>query len=156
MLDAVRLIASIIICQAAGALGTLFTMPAISTWYENLNKPSFRPPNSVFGPVWGILYTLMGISLWLVWRKGAGTPGVRAAVIVFFIQLALNAAWSPIFFGMKNPGAGLVVIAFLLITIVFTIIKFLPVSKAAAFLLVPYLVWVSFATVLNYSIWRMN
>lgn len=144
-----KLITSIIICQAAGLLGTYFTISAIPTWYATLNKPSFSPPNFLFGPVWLILYTLMGISLYLIWSK-------RKVPSVFWVQLFLNALWTPVFFGLKNPFLGLLIILALVISILLTIKEFLKINKTSAFLLAPYLAWVSFATLLNYNIWILN
>ncbi|OGS25025.1 MAG: TspO protein [Elusimicrobia bacterium RIFOXYB2_FULL_48_7] len=151
-----KLIASIIVCQLAGIIGAYFTMPAIRTWYVTLNKPSFNPPNWIFGPVWTALYLLMGIALFLVWKKYDGSKGVKAALSVFFIQLFLNTTWSILFFGMRNPLAGLVEIAALWIAILLTILSFYKISKTAAVLLLPYILWVSFAAILNFYLWRLN
>ena len=144
-----KLIFSIGICLGAGVLGSFFTFSAIPIWYATLNKPSFSPPNWVFGPVWTVLYILMGISLYLVWTK-------KKVPSVFWVQLVLNAAWSIIFFGMKNPVLSLVDIVALWIAIILTIKSFYPISKTAFYLLIPYLLWVSFATILNLSIVLLN
>lgn len=139
------------LCEAAGIAGTVFTMQAIPEWYAFLNKPSFSPPNWLFGPVWTLLYFMMGTAAWMVWRRqGVG------ALKVFWLQLALNAAWTPLFFGLQNPLAGLVCIALMWLAIVWTIVGFWRVSRPAALLLLPYLAWVSFATALNYAIWTLN
>ncbi len=151
-----KFIISIIICQLAGVLGSLFTRPAIPTWYVNLNKPSFTPPNWIFSPVWITLFILMGISAFLVWNRGINVKGVKKALIIFVVQLILNAFWSVAFFGFKSPLAGLIVIILLWIAILFTIINFNNISKTASLLLIPYIIWVSFAAVLNFSIWRLN
>lgn len=157
-----KLLAGILIVQAIGNIGTIFTVPAVRSWYPKLKKPSFNPPNWIFGPVWGILFTLMGVSLFLVWNKWekkpaeAGVPDFKPAITVFGTQLGLNALWSVIFFGMKNPLLGLIDIGFLWVAIIATITLFLPISFAAGILLIPYLVWVSFAAVLNFFIWRLN
>lgn len=153
-----KLVFYIGICLGAGFLGSFFTVSAIPTWYATLNKPSFSPPNWVFGPVWTILYVLMGISLYLVWQKRNPSTSVRTkgAPTVFWIQLFLNAAWSIIFFGMKNPILALVDIIALWVTIVLTIKSFNRINKLAGSLLIPYLLWVSFATLLNLSIVLLN
>jgi len=155
-IELVKLIISIVICNSAGFIGSIFTTSAIPTWYSSLEKPSFNPPNWVFGPVWTTLYTLMGISAYLVWRQGIHNSQVKTALIIFGIQLFLNAIWSPIFFGLRALFAALVVIGILWITILLTIFTFYKVSTIAALLLIPYILWVSFATVLNYSLWALN
>ncbi|MBE0478445.1 tryptophan-rich sensory protein [Candidatus Aerophobetes bacterium] len=154
--DVGKLVASIALCQLAGVIGSIFTVPAIRTWYVTLKKPFFTPPNWVFSPVWITLYCLMGISLFLVWRKGVRTPGVKEALLIFAIQLILNALWSIAFFGFKSPLAGLVVIIILWVTILFTIISFAKVSRAAGLILIPYIVWVTIASALNASIFFLN
>lgn len=152
-----KLIFSIGICLGVGILGSFFTISAIPTWYATLNKPIFSPPNWVFGPVWTILYILMGISLYLVWSKKNPSTSLRIKVpAVFWIQLVLNASWSIIFFGMRNSTLALVDIIALWIAIVLTIKTFYPISKTAAYLLIPYLLWVSFATILNLMIVLLN
>lgn len=150
------LIGSIILCNLAGLLGTLVTTTGEGSWYDMLAKPSFNPPSWVFGPAWTLLYILMGISLYLVlmeWRKGTE---VRIPLILFGIQLVLNALWSFLFFGFQSPAAGLAGILVLWVFIVATIVTFFRVSRPAAFLLLPYLAWVSFASLLNYSIFILN
>lgn len=151
-----KLIVSIVICQLAGIIGSLFTTPAINTWYESLNQPTFRPPNWLFGPVWLVLYLLMGISAYLVWQKGLDKKEVRTALIIFAVQLVLNSFWSIIFFGMKNLSFALAEILVLWLFIILTIFKFYQIDKRAALLLIPYLLWVSFASFLNCSILRLN
>jgi tryptophan-rich sensory protein len=150
-----KLVISIIICQLAGVLGSVFTMPAIPGWYVSLNKPSFGPPNWLFGPVWILLYTLMGISLYLVWSR-KGSAGAKTALILFAIQLGLNTLWSLIFFGLRLPSAAFLEILVLWLFILLTILKFFPISKVAAYLLILYLLWVSFASLLNFYIFRLN
>jgi tryptophan-rich sensory protein len=140
--------------QAAGLLGTLFTMPAIPAWYDGLVKPDFSPPNWVFGPVWTTLYLMMGIAAFLVWRKQA--PATGRALGAFWIQLVLNALWSILFFGMRSPLLGLIDIVALWLAIVWTMIEFKKVSRPAFWLMVPYLLWVSFATALNLAILILN
>jgi len=156
MVKLLKLISSIVLCTLAGALGTVFTISSIPTWYSYLNKPFFSPPNWIFAPVWTTLYILMGISFYLIWIKGFKTRKVRDAVNVFGVQLILNAIWSPVFFGYKNIVLALAIIIIMWIYIVKTIRAFLKVDKTAAYLLYPYLAWVSFATILNLSIWVLN
>jgi benzodiazapine receptor len=146
----------ILVCQLAGAIGSLATQASLSTWYEALAKPSFNPPSWVFAPVWTTLYTLMGIAAYLVWRRGWHRQDVKRALGVFAVQLVLNAAWSLVFFGLQAPLGGLVVIVLLLAAIVLTMRAFFPLSRTAGWLLVPYVLWVAFATVLNGSIWLLN
>jgi benzodiazapine receptor len=151
-----KLIASIVVCQLAGMIGALATSASIQTWYVTLNKPFFTPPNWLFAPVWLTLYTLMGISLFLVWRLGVQDPHVQIALSVFGIQLLLNAFWSIAFFGLRSPLAGLLVILMLWIAIAATIVKFLPLSKPAGLLLIPYILWVTIAAALNVAIVLLN
>jgi len=151
-----RLVASIILCLLAGFIGSLFTTPAIPGWYATLNKPPFTPPSAVFAPVWTALYLFMGISLFLVWRADKDILRRKTALTVFALQLALNTFWSVLFFGLRSPLAGLIDIACLWAAIVLTIVLFFRISKTAAWLLVPYLLWVSFATLLNASILARN
>jgi benzodiazapine receptor len=156
MSNITKLIISIVICQLAGVIGSFFTMDAIPVWYDTLAKPSFNPPSSVFGPVWIFLYLLMGISLFLVWKEDLKNKQVKTAFMIFMIQLVFNAAWSIVFFGMRSPVGGLIVIVILWILILITTLKFLKISKTAGMLLVPYLLWVTFAAILNYSIFTLN
>lgn len=144
-----KLIFAIILCQAAGIVGSLFTFSAIPTWYASLVKPSFNPPSWLFGPVWTVLYTLMGISLYLVWKN-------KSAVKLFILQLVANSLWSIIFFGMKNIQLALIEIIVLLILVLATIKKFYRINKIAAYLLIPYLFWGGFASLLTYSLWILN
>jgi benzodiazapine receptor len=154
--EIIKLVLSIIACQLAGVVGSVFTTPAIPSWYAALKKPPFTPPNWLFSPVWITLFALMGISAFLVWRKGLDEEGVKTAVGIFVIQLILNILWSIMFFGLRSPLAGLVEIACLWIAILVTILYFWRISIPAGILLVPYILWVSFAAVLNFSIWRLN
>lgn len=147
---------SIIICQIVGLLGSLFTSPAIPTWYANLQKPSFNPPNWLFGPAWIALYTLMGISVSLVWGKGINKTAVKTALFIFGAQLVLNVLWSFLFFGLKSPLLAFIEIIFLWFFILLTILSFFRVSKIAGFLLLPYIFWVSFAALLNFYILKLN
>lgn len=146
------LAAFLLLCYGAAAIGAQFTPGA---WYAELTKPTWTPPGAVFGPVWTLLYGMMAVAAWLVWRVG-GKRGVRGALALFGVQLALNVAWSWLFFGLQRPGAALVDILLLWLAISATILAFWRVRPAAGMLLVPYLVWVSFATALNLQIWRLN
>lgn len=153
--DALKLIASLLLCQLAGFVGSLFTTPAIPTWYKTLNKPFFTPPNWIFSPVWISLFVLMGISLFLVWRR-QGHPRFKTALTFFSLQLVLNVLWSVAFFGLRSPLLGFIDIVLLWLAIFLTIQNFLKISKLAGGLLLPYLLWVSFATLLNFSLWVLN
>ena len=155
-MDIFKLIISIVICQLAGVIGSIFTRPAISTWYATLRKPSFTPPDWVFAPVWILLYFLMGIAVYVVWLKGLREKQIRKAMILFGGQLILNALWSWIFFGLRSPLAGFIEISILSIVIIFTIQVFFKISKTAGALLIPYFLWVAFASGLNLSVWVLN
>lgn len=154
--DILKLIVSLIICQLAGFVGSLFTTPSIPTWYASLVKPAINPPNWIFSPVWISLYVLMGISLFLVWQKSLHFPGVKTAMLWFGAQLALNVFWSILFFGLKSPALAFVEIIFLWAAIFLTLVKSFKVSRLASVLLLPYICWVSFAAVLNFFLWRLN
>ncbi len=154
--DVLKLVIALVSAQMAGLVGSLFTVPSIPTWYAGLAKPDFAPPNWIFAPVWTTLFLLMGIALFLVWRKGSEKKGVKIGLVLFVIQLALNVLWSTIFFGLRNPGGALVEIVFLWFAILATMIAFKKVSRPAGLLLLPYLLWVMFAAYLNYAIWRLN
>ncbi|HNW30573.1 MAG TPA: tryptophan-rich sensory protein [Spirochaetota bacterium] len=151
-----RLIASVIIPQAVGGIGALMTEPSVRSWYAGLAKPAFNPPDWIFGPVWTALYLMMGIALYLVWKKGLSGKEARIAVTAFGIQLFLNLAWSFLFFYLRMPFAAFIEIILLWIAIAATMAAFARVSLAACCLLVPYLLWVSFASVLNFFLWRLN
>ncbi len=144
------------ICLAIGFLSSFATQSSVNDWYLTLNKPDFNPPSWVFAPVWTLLYIMMGIAAGLVWAKGFYHIWVKTALYHFGFQLLFNALWSIVFFGFQNPFWALLVILTLLILILFTIKWFKVVSKTAAYLLIPYLLWVCFATVLNYKIWELN
>ena len=156
LIAASKLITSIIVCQLAGVLGSIFTRPSIPTWYATLKKPSFTPPDGVFSPVWVTLFVLMGIAAFLVWNKGLSDQRVKIALSIFVVQLILNFLWSVMFFGLRSPLVGLIEIVVLWVVILLSILYFLKVSNIAGILLVPYILWVSFAAVLNFSIWRLN
>ena len=150
------LAASIAVALAAGIIGSLFTMPSIPTWYAQLEKPAFTPPSWVFGPVWTLLYVLMGTAFFLAWKKNFKGAKRNVAIGAYALQLALNVLWSIAFFGWHSPLAGLVVIVLLWLSIAATMVVFFRVSKTAAWLLLPYLLWVSFASLLNYAVWMLN
>lgn len=156
MKDFLKLIVSVIGCQLVGIMGTPFTFFAIPNWYANLNKPFFAPPNWIFGPVWTLLYFMMALSFYLIWKQGWKKKKIKEAMTYFLAQLGLNFLWSPIFFGLRAPLLGLIVILALWILIVMTMKKFYPLSKLAFYLLIPYLLWVSFATMLNAAIVVLN
>ena len=143
------------ICFVAAAIGSWFTAPSVKTWYPTLVKPAGTPPSWVFGPVWSTLYVLMATAAWLVWRQRP-TANVTAALALFFVQLALNATWSFVFFGLRRPGLALLEILVLLAAIIATMTNFAPLSRLAFWLMTPYLAWVSYATFLNFWIWRLN
>jgi tryptophan-rich sensory protein len=150
--DVFGLLAFVVLCFGAAALGGTMVEPSIPGWYAALRKPRFTPPNWVFGPVWTLLYALMAVAGWGAWRRERS----RAAALLFLLQLALNVAWTWLFFGLRRPDLGLVGITLLWLAIVATMIAFWRVSRKACLLLAPYLAWVSFASALNFAIWRMN
>lgn len=149
-------IAAILVAEGAGLAGGIFTTPNIQTWYASLLKPAFNPPNWIFGPVWTILFLMMGISLALVIINGKNSAFFWPAIAAFVIQLALNILWSFVFFYLHNPLYGFIEILFLLLAIALTIFYFYKINHVAAWLLVPYILWVSFAAILTASIWRLN
>jgi tryptophan-rich sensory protein len=176
----IKFLVSVAVCQLAGIIGSFFTAPAVSSaWFSQLRKPSFFPPNWLFAPAWIVLYFLMGISLFLVWKKNWGiaiTPGKQEkkfwnpfskklwtgswreenAILIFSLQLILNTLWSVIFFGLKSIGLAFFEILTLWFSIIYTIANFYRISKKAAYLLLPYILWVSFAAFLNFSVWQLN
>ena len=151
-----RLIISLALPQLAGIVGAFFTSPAIPGWYANLIKPSFSPPNWLFGPVWITLYILMGISVYLIWQKIKQNKKAVGTLWLFWTHLFFNAIWSIIFFGLQNPGLAFINIIIIWLMIVVLIIKFWRINRWAAYLLIPYLLWVSFASALNCFIWYLN
>lgn len=152
--SALMLLAFLAICLAAGGLGGFFTANSVRTWYPQLRKPAGTPPSWVFGPVWTTLYVLMAVAAWLIWREYGW--GARSALLFFFAQLALNLAWSGIFFGSRLPGIAFFEIVVLWLAIAFTAIVFYWLKPVAAYLLVPYLMWVTYASYLNFGLWRLN
>ena len=141
---------------AVGAIGGFATASSVTTWYAGLNKPAFNPPNGVFAPVWTSLYLLMAASAWRVWRAGPAGGRRRGAIILYAVQLALNLAWSLIFFGLRRPDLALVEVALLLAAVVTTAILFWSRDRLAGVMMVPYAAWVGFASLLNFAIWRLN
>jgi len=149
-----RLVGTIVLCEAVGGLGALATTPNITSWYAALAKPSFSPPNWLFGPAWTILYALMGIALFLIWEAKAKNK--TTAYTVFFIQLALNLLWSFLFFYFHLPLVAFVEIVLMWIFILASMISFSKISKPASWLLLPYILWVTFASALNFAVWWLN
>ena len=150
-----KMLGSVTFTMGFGALGGIVTAPEIKTWYLFLNKPSFNPPNYLFGPVWTLLYLLMGISLFLILKKD-DSAAKKKSLILFFVQFALNFCWSFIFFKYHLIGWAFAEIVVMWIFILLTILSFNRINKTAAWLLVPYIAWVSFASVLNFAIWKLN
>lgn len=174
-----KFIISVLICQLAGFAGWFFTAPAIKTWYVFLAKPSFSPPSSVFAPVWTVLFLLMGLALYLVWARNwqievtaeeaeqktwnpisqkllTGSWREENVKAIFTLQLVLNILWSFVFFGLKAPDLAFFEILMLWFAILYTIVNFYRISKNASLLLLPYILWVTFAAVLNFAVWRLN
>jgi tryptophan-rich sensory protein len=151
----VALIVSAGACLLVGASASLATATSLQEWYPQLQKPSWTPPGAVFGPVWTVLYLIMGVSAWLIWRDSWGSRR-RWALLIFAIQLGLNGIWPLLFFGLRNPGWAALEIVLLWTAIVATMLAFARISRLATGLLVPYLLWVSFAAALNLAIWNLN
>ncbi len=150
------LIGSILIPFVVGYIGTIVTLSQITTWYSTLSKPWWSPPNWLFGPVWTTLYLLMGIALFLIWREGLHRREVRFAILIFGVQLALNLLWSVVFFSFHALFGSFIIVMLLWLAILANIIAFLIISKWAGLLLVPYIIWVSIASYLNYSVYLLN
>lgn len=151
----------IFICQMTGVVGSVFTYKSIPTWYSTLIKPEFSPPNFVFGPVWITLYTLMGIAIYLIYADLKSSDKkyrkeIEASIQLFWVQLGLNGLWSVLFFGLRSPLLGLIDIVVLLIMITVVTYRFWHINQKASLLMIPYLAWVLLATILNFSIWRLN
>jgi translocator protein len=152
----VILMALMLICLAAGAIGGVVTAGSVTTWYPTLVKPSWNPPTWLFGPVWTALYLMMAVAMWLVWKSDPKFQTIKTPALLFGAQLLLNVAWPFLFFGAKSPGLAVIIILALWLTIAATIFAFALHSRVASFLLVPYIAWVSFASALNISIWQLN
>lgn len=150
----IALAVSIAITLAVGALGGLATASSVGGWYVTLNKPPFNPPNAIFGRVWTTLYVVMAVAAWRVWRSTGARRG--QALALYAAQLVLNLAWSVIFFGLRQPGLAMIDVAFLLAAVIATAAAFWRVDRPAGLMMAPYCAWVSFASVLNFEIWRLN
>ncbi|MEW4562478.1 TspO/MBR family protein [Bremerella sp. JC770] len=153
--SALGLVGWIVLCFTAAGVGSSFTMPQIETWYAELEKPFFNPPNWVFGPVWSVLYLMMAVAVWLVW-KNAGWVNAPHSLGMWCFQLLLNTTWSVLFFGLESPVLAAVEITVLWISILITTIAFWRHDRLAAILMMPYLAWVSYAAALNYTIAALN
>ena len=153
--QALALGASVAVCFAAAAVASAFTAPAVGTWYARIAKPRWTPPDWLFGPVWTALYLSMAVAAWLVWRR-AGLSGARLPLSIFGAHLALNALWSILFFGLQRPALAFAEIVLLWASILATILSFYRVFPVAGLMLIPYLLWVSYAAALNFSIWKLN
>ena len=151
-----KIVIAVGICLAVGSASGLATASSINDWYVTLNKPSFNPPNWIFAPVWTLLYIMMGVAAALVWEEGWEKPAVKNGLIFFGIQLLLNSLWTVLFFGLKQANIAFAEILILWVVLLLTILKFLKIRKVAGYLLIPYILWVSFATVLNGAIWQLN
>lgn len=146
----------VLLCQLVGVAGSVFTSQGLEPWYAGLQKPSFNPPNWIFGPVWTLLYALMGIAAYLVFRQNGKVPGVRKAIRLFLVHLIFNFTFSFSFFYMESTLLGLINIAVVWIMIIWVMAWFYPINKVATWLLVPYLLWVSYASVVNFALWWLN
>lgn len=147
---------AVVICEASGLLSGFISQTYMNPWFDTLNKPSWNPPDYIFGPVWSFLYLLMGTALWLVWKSDAPEQEKRNAELIFAVQLFLNFWWSIIFFRFHSLSFAFFEVLLLFVTIVVTMFRFAPISRTASWLMVPYISWVSFASILNYTIWMMN
>jgi len=155
MKQAVVLVLFIVVCLGVGFLGSKYTSQSIPDWYSQIKKPAWTPPNWLFAPVWTFLYISMAVAAWLVWRN-LGVTGSYASMILFVLQLALNALWSYLFFGLRMPGLAFLDIVALFVAIVLTAMLFWRYVALAGVLMLPYIVWVGYASTLNWAIWRMN
>ena len=151
-----KLVIAILLCEFTGILSAFVSQTSNNEWFLSLNKPSWNPPSYLFAPVWTFLYLLMGISLWLVWKSKVPEHKKKQACLVFAVQLFLNFWWSILFFRFHSPGIAFIDIVLMIVMILATIFAFARISRAAAWLLVPYISWVCFAAILNYTIWSMN
>ena len=147
---------AIFICLLAGLVGSMATQTSVNTWYVSINKPVFNPPNRLFAPVWTTLFILMGVAAGIVWNRGFYHKWVKTALYHFGFQLLLNIAWSLVFFGLKEIFGALLIVISLFVLLLFTFKWFKVVNEKAAYLLIPYIIWVAFATILNFSIWQLN
>jgi translocator protein len=154
--QAVVLLGFVLVALAAGGLGSLATVPAVPGWYAGLAKPSWTPPSWLFGPVWTLLYLTMGVAAWLVWREAGGVRAAGLPLTIWLVQLALNALWSFLFFGLRQPGWAFVEVVVLWLAILATVAACWRISPTAGAVLLPYLLWVSYAAALNGALWWMN
>lgn len=152
----IRILIAVLVCLGIGFIGSIATQTSVDTWFVTLSKPSFNPPSWLFAPVWTLLYVLMGVAAGIVWSKGFHHLWVKTALYHFGFQLILNAGWSIAFFGYQSPLAGLIIIIALIVLVLITFKWFKIVSKTAAYLLIPYILWIGFAAALNFEIWRLN
>jgi len=155
LVDIVALVLFVALCLGIGALGASVTATSVDTWYAGLVKPSFNPPDEVFGPVWTVLYVLMGVAAWRVWRS-ADRDTTRGPLTLFALQLAINLGWTVVFFGLHKIASAVATIVVLDVAVLVTMLAFRAVDRLAALLMLPYVAWVAFATVLNVAIWRLN
>ena len=155
LVDLIALALFVALCLGVGALGAAIVQTSVDTWYADLAKPAFTPPDGVFGPVWAVLYLLMSVAAWRVWRT-ADSDTARGPLTLFALQLALTLGWTVVFFGLLKIGAAVATIVVLDVGVIVTVLAFRTVDRTAALLMVPYLAWVAFATVLNIAIWRLN
>jgi len=155
LVDIVALVLFVALCLGIGALGASVTATSVDTWYAGLVKPSFNPPDEVFGPVWTVLYVLMGVAAWRVWRS-ADRDTTRGPLTLFALQLAINLGWTVVFFGLHKIASAVATIVVLDVAVLVTMLAFRAVDRVAALLMLPYVAWVAFATVLNVAIWRLN
>lgn len=156
MKNYLKLIASILLCYSAGFIGSLYTSDALNSWFQSIEKPSIQPPDWVFAPIWFILYTLMGISFYLILKSGIKDNIKKYALSFFILQLIINACWPIVFFGYKSFSGGFIISGLLVILIGITAYIFYGIKRSAGFLLIPYLLWSAFATLLSYKIWMLN
>ena len=151
-----KLVVAILVCEATGIISALLSHSSTDTWFNSLNKPSWNPPTYLFGPVWTFLYLLMGIALWLIWKSNTAAAQKKDALLLFAMQLFLNFWWSVFFFKFHSPSLAFIDILLMFIVILLTMFSFGAISRVACWLLVPYILWVSFATLLNCHIWSLN
>lgn len=156
MKNPIKLLISFFICQLAGIIGSIFTASSVKSWYRTLNKPLFTPPSCLITFVWTILFVLMGLSLFFIWKKFPEDKRTKKGLFIFILQLVFNILWSALFFGLKSSLLGFVDIIILWVLILITILNFFRISKLAGLLLIPYILWVSFAGILNFAIWILN
>jgi benzodiazapine receptor len=151
-----KLLIAVIVCQAAGIIGSIFTAGAVTGWFASLNQPPFTPPDCMYAPIWITMYLLMAIAAFLIWWRGLHIKPVRIAMILFLVQLVLNVLWAVVLFGLQSILFGLITVVALWIMVLFTIIQFYRISNAAGSLMIPYILWVTFAVILNGALYLLN